>query len=83
LRSSNAQQSAAAATVLAYANDPDAIEAVVAIAGKPGAPASAFVALVGSNQIAARVFVDAAQHSGLVSAVNEAQYQWRVLAASL
>jgi hypothetical protein len=82
LRSSHATRSAASAAALAHAHDPAAIEAVVALAQSRNAPPSALVALVGSEQPAARTFVAAAQQSPLVAAINEAQYQWRVLASA-
>jgi hypothetical protein len=82
LASSDAQRSAAAATALAVARDPAAIEAVVALAQSQHAPASALVAIVGSEQPAAQSFVSAARHTPLVAAINEAQYNWRMLSAA-
>lgn len=83
LKSADAQRSAAAAAVLANARDRAAIESLIALARSPNAPPPALVALVGSRQPAAQSFIAAARHSSLVAAVNEAQYQWRVIRNSL
>jgi hypothetical protein len=82
LNSSDAARSAAAATALAHATDPAAIEAMIALARSGRTPQAAMIALVGSEQPAAQSFVAAAQRSPLVAIVNEAQFRWRSLTSA-
>lgn len=79
LDSPDAARRAAAAAVLAVATDPAAIEQVVSLARRGELPPAAWVALVGSQQPAAREFVAEARQTQFIAAIHEAQYQWRAL----